>query len=62
MYAVREGISLKDTEMYITLSPCITCAKLIAAAGIRAVIYEKQYRDTAGVEFLNKNRIPCRAL
>jgi dCMP deaminase len=52
-FCCREGISTKDTTLYITMSPCKMCAKLIASAGIKRVVYHEQYRDCSGVEFLN---------
>lgn len=50
----REGISTKDTTIYITLSPCKTCAKLLASAGITSVYYLEQYKDVSGLIFLQK--------
>lgn len=40
--------------MFITLSPCLDCAKAIHQAGISEVIYKDEYRDTCGIEFLKK--------
>ena len=40
--------------LYITLSPCTQCSKLIHQAGIKRVVYAKSYRDTAGIDFLKK--------
>ena len=44
----------KDKVMYLTLSPCETCAKAIINSGIKKVIYKKEYRDLSGVELLKK--------
>jgi len=38
--------------LYLTLSPCKDCCKLILQAGISRVVYINHYRDTDGVEFL----------
>lgn len=38
--------------MYLTHSPCISCAKLIINAGISKVIYDTEYRDTSGINLL----------
>lgn len=46
-----------DADMFITHAPCIECAKLIYSAGIKKVFYRHQYRNTDGVEFLNKCNI-----
>ena len=40
--------------MYMTLSPCITCAKLIANTSCRNVIYSEEYKNTVGVDMLKK--------
>ena len=42
----------KRKRMYITLSPCRTCAKSIVNAAIDEVIYDEEYRDTSGVNIL----------
>jgi len=38
--------------MYVTVSPCINCAKLIITANISTVIYDVKYRDPAGLDLL----------
>jgi len=53
-YCAKNGISTNGMLLYITKSPCKTCAKLIAQSGIRRVIYLDEYRDTDGIEFLKK--------
>lgn len=40
--------------MYVTVSPCVECARLIINAGIPKVIYDQEYRDTSGISFLQK--------
>lgn len=44
----------KDATLYITLSPCRDCSKLIHQAGIKRVVYVQQYSDTLGLDFLEK--------
>jgi dCMP deaminase len=46
--------SAKNATLYITLSPCTQCSKLIHQAGIKRVVYAHTYKDTAGLEFLEK--------
>ena len=46
--------SCKGATLYITLSPCQSCSKLIHQAGIVRVVYSKAYKDFSGVEFLEK--------
>lgn len=42
----------KGATLYLTLSPCKDCSKLVLQAGIRRLVYEKNYKDTSGVDFL----------
>ena len=46
--------SCKGATLYITLSPCKNCSKLIHQAGIVRVVYYIAYKDLSGVEFLQK--------
>lgn len=46
--------SCEGATLYITLSPCIHCSKLIHQAGIKRVVYGTAYKDTAGLDFLKK--------
>jgi dCMP deaminase len=43
--------------MFITHAPCMECAKLIFQSGIGSVLYRNSYRDTSGVEFLEKSGV-----
>tara|TARA_B100000809_G_scaffold202790_1_gene203684 strand:- start:836 stop:1261 length:426 start_codon:yes stop_codon:yes gene_type:complete len=49
--------SSKGATLYITLSPCRECSKLIFQSGIRRLVYNKEYKDTSGVDFLKKSGI-----
>lgn len=46
--------SCKGATLYITLSPCKECSKLIHQAGIVRVVYNTAYKDNSGLEFLKK--------
>lgn len=46
--------SCKGATLYITLSPCRECSKLIHQAGIVRVVYQKDYKDNSGLDFLEK--------
>ena len=50
--ACREGVSTLGATLYVTLSPCINCAKLIAAAGVKAVYFDTRYRKLDGIDHL----------
>ena len=43
--AAKNGVAIDNSEIYVTASPCLTCFKLIANAGIRIVYYKEFYRD-----------------
>ena len=44
----------QGATLYITLSPCRDCAKLIHQVGIRRVVYTYPYKDDSGIDFLNQ--------
>ena len=46
--------STNGATLYITLSPCKECCKLIFQSGIKRVVYNREYKDTSGLEFLEK--------
>ena len=46
--------SCQDATLYITLSPCKECSKLIHQAGIKRVVYDSPYKDLSGIDFLKK--------
>ncbi len=50
----RSTQSCEGATLYITLSPCKECSKLIHQSGIRRVVYQNGYRDDAGIQFLVK--------
>jgi len=60
LYAVKNKTSVEGATLYVTLSPCLACARIIFSMGIRQVIYYKSYAEhkgiasDEGVEFLRK--------
>ena len=57
-YAGQQGVNTKDATLFVSLSPCIHCAKAIIAAGISHVYFIYKYeRDTRGIDFLKNNNI-----
>ena len=46
--------SCKGATLYITLSPCKECSKLIHQSGLIRVVYSKVYKDTSGLDFLKR--------
>lgn len=54
--------SCKGATLYITLSPCKDCSKLIHQAGIVRVVYNQEYKDDSGLQFLRKAGIDLRLI
>ena len=50
----RSTQSCDGATLYVTLSPCRECSKLIHQSGISRVVYSEAYKDLSGVEFLKK--------
>ena len=46
--------SCKDATLYLTMSPCKDCSKLIHQAGIKRLVYIERYKDDSGLQFLSK--------
>ena len=50
----RSTQSSEGATLYLTMSPCQNCAKLIHQAGITRVVFASKYKDQSGVEFLER--------
>lgn len=50
--AAREGVSVLESTVYVTLSPCVACAAMLAQSGVKKVIYLEEYRDNTGILLL----------
>ena len=46
--------SCEGATLYITMSPCKECSKLIYQAGIKRLVYHIGYKDNSGLDFLEK--------
>lgn len=57
MKLAKSTNSSKDSTIYLTMSPCFDCAKLIIQAGVLRVVYSEKYRNVEGVEFLRSNNV-----
>lgn len=53
----RDGESGLGADVFCTHAPCIQCAKIMYGAGVRKVYYRHTYRDTKGLDFLEKCNI-----
>jgi dCMP deaminase len=52
--AAKTGNSVDSSTLYLTLSPCLDCSKLILQSGIKKVVYLNVYRNTQGIDFLSQ--------
>ena len=50
----RSTQSCEGATLYITLSPCKECSKLIHQSGVKRVVYHEGYKDDSGLDFLRK--------
>jgi dCMP deaminase len=60
IWAAREGISIKDATIYVTLEPCSDCSKNLIASGIKRIVYDKEYEHTdssAITNFIKSNNV-----
>ena len=61
--AAYHGIALQGAMLYSTLSPCLTCAKMIINAGIQEVVYAKEYEFSGQTRaLLHEGGVRCRKL
>jgi len=49
--AAKQGVRIDQAEIYVTASPCLTCFKLVANAGITKIYYKEFYRDERITEY-----------
>jgi dCMP deaminase len=54
MKVARSVNSARDSTLYLTMSPCKDCSKLIYQSGIKRLVYIEGYKDTTGLDFLEK--------
>jgi dCMP deaminase len=50
----RSTNNAQDSTLYLTLSPCRDCSKMILQVGIRRVVYSEMYKDGAGIKLLEE--------
>lgn len=53
----RSNESGLNSDLFVTHSPCLDCAKLIYQSGIKTVFYKESYRDDSGINFLIKSGV-----
>ncbi len=54
---LEQGVSAKGSTVYVTLSCCLDCAKLLVRAKVKRVVYKDAYRIITGLDYLRKYNI-----
>lgn len=49
LYAAKNNVSVEGTTLYVTLSPCLACAKVVFTSGIKKVIFLNSYAQYKGI-------------
>lgn len=57
MKVARSTNNARESTLYLTHSPCKECSKLILQAGIKRLVYLDAYKDTAGLDLLEKGGV-----
>lgn len=50
----REGVSLLDSTVYVTLSCCKHCSSMLSVSGVSRVVYDTPYKDLSGIGILEQ--------
>jgi dCMP deaminase len=65
LYAVKNKASVEGATIYVTLSPCLACARIIFTMGVQKVVYLNSYAEHKGIEndegidFLEQFGVEC---
>ena len=65
LFALKQGVRLQDSTLYVTLAPCLSCARIIYSVGIQQVHYAASYAQfkglavEEGLEFLKEFGLQC---
>ena len=55
--AAKIGVSTQGATMYVTLQPCVICAKMAINAGIKKIVYKGDYPDELSLNMLNEAKV-----
>lgn len=53
-HAAKNGLSLDGCTLYVTVCPCLTCFHSVLQAGVRAIYYAEEYRQSYAIELANQ--------
>ncbi len=54
LQAAYHGVSIKDSVLYVTLQPCVLCAKMAINAGIKKIYFKGSYPDKLSLNILKE--------
>ena len=55
--AAKIGVSTQGATMYVTLQPCVICAKMAINAGIKKIVYKGDYPDELSLNMLSEAKV-----
>ena len=58
----KSNHNCSDATLYLTLSPCKECSKLIHQSGINRLVYINEYKDNSGLDFLKEAGVETRKI
>lgn len=53
-FAAKKGVSTEECTLYVTTAPCVHCAKIIIASGVKKVVYNEIYKNDMGIQLLKE--------
>ena len=62
MFAASNGTPTKNCTLFVTLQPCMECAKIIVQSGIKEVVFSENYRINDSINFLKTHGVLIRQL
>lgn len=60
--AAKHGISVEDSTIYVTAQPCVICAKILIASGIKRIVFKGDYPDELSLSMLEESGIEIKKL
>lgn len=60
--AVIHKVDLKDSALYVTNQPCVTCAKMLIGVGVKDIVIMEGYPDVLARKLLKEARIKIRTI
>jgi len=62
IFAAKHGINIDDSSIYVTHLPCMSCARMIIASGIKEVFYIDEYKNDDSKKLFKDNNIKIRQM